>query len=135
MVGQGNTVSGGAGPLPKGRILQEIPPKRKKPSAVAGKVSFCFVAQFMEPGPKRLKVTLLRLTFEVPDHVGATCPEKLAIKSRYLDFLVVFFVVFLDDFLAAFFTAMALSPPFYESIYGWQKSESMFFSDETVFFT
>jgi len=41
--------------------------------------------------------------------------------------LVVFFVVFLDDFFAAFFIAMALVTSFQAPMYVWQISQSIIF--------
>src|SRR4051794_26154135 len=84
--------------------------QKKKPSAVAGKVSSCFGALV---GAKPKTVRGCNSSGHSPS-VGAT--DRREVRSPYLDFLVVDFLVvdFLaeppDDFfaVAAFFVAMAL---------------------------
>jgi hypothetical protein len=79
--------------------------KKRKASAVAWKLFWCFVAFSWSQGPKR---------FEFLERLKTKCrrPDPRAGIRRSYFFLVVFFAVdFFVDFLAAFF-AMALLPPF-----------------------
>jgi len=87
----------------------QFPIPKKKPSAVAGKVSFLFRGLFTGAKAENVNgVTVDQTRSRRVFWVGATIPARDAIKRGYF-FLVVFLVVFLDFF----FLAMALaSPPF-----------------------
>ena len=78
-------------------------PKKRNPSAVAGKGFWCFEAQV---GARAKTVEVKKFTgLQTPGGtVGATRPayERPITRESYF-FLVVFFVVFLAGFLAAFF--------------------------------
>ena len=86
------------------------PHQKKKPSAVAGKVSSCFGACSWSQGPKRNVVTVAQTRGRRVFRLEPRSRRGEVFRSYF--FLVVFLVVFLDDFLAAFFLPWRLVTSF-----------------------
>src|SRR5688572_9357346 len=104
-----------------------------KPSAVAGKASLCFGASCGSQRPKTVCGDLKfasfagRLRLEPRPRRLRRCPSRRSLRGRSYFFLVVFFDVFLDDFLAAFFAIGACHLLSYARVYESEKYESTLF--------